>query len=122
MTGREKYPAAVSGSALPETFFPMLTVDVAAACYPYGMNITVLKFVLPFRTRAQFSAWLRHFWAVTAILAAYGTVCFLLAGRPFVEAAAVGVVSAPLFMLVKQSIWRAGIVVRTIRDRRRGSE
>ena len=86
------------------------------------MNIKVLKFVLPFRTREQFSAWLRHYWAVTAILAAYGAVCFLLAGRPFVEAAVAGLVSAPLFMLAKQSLWRARIVAGAIRDHLRGGE
>lgn len=97
----------------------MLTVDVTEACYIVGMNIKVLQFVLPFRTRAQFSAWLRHFRAVTAILAAYGTVCFLLAGRPFVEAVAFGAVSAPLFMLVGQVFWKAVIAVRVFRERSR---
>lgn len=86
------------------------------------MNIKVLQFVLPFRTGAQFSVWFRHHVSVIAILAAYGAVCFLLAGRPFIEAVAFGVVSAPLFMLVKESCWRARIVARAVQDRRRGAE
>lgn len=67
-------------------------------------------------------AWCLRYVKLHANLTVYGAVCFLLAGRNLFEAVVAGAVTAPLFLLVGQVFWKAGIATWAVRERRRGAD